>query len=58
MFLDLATEAGAADPRGLAAQLALIYDGAVITARMDRTAMPAKTAKSIATTLVDHALTA
>jgi AcrR family transcriptional regulator len=35
MFTDLAEQAGATDPSGLARQLHLIYDGAGLAARMD-----------------------
>ncbi len=35
MFTDLAKAAGARDPKGLGRQLALLYDGAAVAARMD-----------------------
>jgi AcrR family transcriptional regulator len=53
MFRQLATEAGAREPAALARQLAMVYDGAVITARMDRTAAAGATAKAIAQTLIE-----
>jgi hypothetical protein len=36
LFLDLATDAGAADPKQLAQHLVLLYDGAVATSHMDK----------------------
>jgi AcrR family transcriptional regulator len=56
MFVRLATDAGAADPDALGGQLAMLYDGAVVTARMDRNPKAASTARAIAVTLVDAAL--
>jgi AcrR family transcriptional regulator len=56
LLTDLAAEAGAADPRLLGTQLAMLYDGAVVTARMDRNPAAAETARSVATTLIDAAL--
>ena len=56
LFLDLAKEAGATDPEGLAQQLVLLYDGAGISAWMDHDPSAAKTARSIATALVDAAI--
>jgi len=56
MLAELATEAGAADPETLARQLSLLYDGANVTARMDRDPHAAASARTIAATLVDAAL--
>jgi len=56
LFLDLAREAGAADPKTLASQLCLIYDGAVVSAWMDRDPTAAATAIAVATALVDAAI--
>jgi AcrR family transcriptional regulator len=56
LFTDLATQAGAPDPAGLARQLALIYDGAVISAWMDKDPARAATSRGIAEVLVDAAL--
>jgi AcrR family transcriptional regulator len=56
MFFDLATDAGVPDPDGLAEELAMLYDGAVVSAKMDRNPQAAATAKTIATALVDAAL--
>jgi AcrR family transcriptional regulator len=56
LFTDLSRDAGAADPDALGRQLAMVYDGAVVGARMDRNPLAGETAKAIATTLVDAAL--
>ncbi|MGH3494989.1 MAG: TetR/AcrR family transcriptional regulator, partial [Sciscionella sp.] len=56
LFLDLASEAGAADPQPLARQLCLLYDGMVVSAWMDRDPSAAGTARVVATALVDAAL--
>ncbi|MEP7022759.1 MAG: TetR/AcrR family transcriptional regulator [Actinomycetota bacterium] len=58
LFLDLAAEAGAADPAGLARQLALIYDGAGVTAWLDHDPGAAVAATSIAATLIEAAVPA
>jgi hypothetical protein len=55
MFRDLAEAAGAADPDHLASQLALLYDGAMVAARMDRNPETAATAREIASALLDAA---
>jgi AcrR family transcriptional regulator len=57
MFVELATRAGAADPTGLARQLQLLYDGAGLTARMDRDPTIAASARTAAAVLLDAALT-
>jgi len=56
LFLDLAREAGAAEPERLAAQLVLLYDGAGISAWMDHDPDTAQTSTSVAATLVDAAI--
>jgi AcrR family transcriptional regulator len=56
LLTDLAQQAGASDPAGLGRQLAMVYDGAVVGARMDRNPRAIDTAKAIATALVDAAL--
>jgi AcrR family transcriptional regulator len=56
LFTDLAQAAGVADATGLAAQLVLLYDGATVGARMDRTAATAVAARAMAETLLDAAL--
>lgn len=57
LFAELARDAGAADPEGLAAQLVLLYDGSAVGARMDRNPTAAATARAIAATLLDQATT-
>jgi AcrR family transcriptional regulator len=56
LFLDLATDTGAADPRQLADTLVLLYDGAVATAQMDKTPEAARTARRTAELILDEAL--
>jgi AcrR family transcriptional regulator len=56
LFTGLATDAGAADPRELALQLAMVFDGAVTSARMDRRPEAADTAKQLATIAINAAL--
>jgi AcrR family transcriptional regulator len=56
LFVELATEAGAADPVGLAGRLVVLYDGALFGARMDRDPSAAATARLVAATLVDAAI--
>jgi hypothetical protein len=55
MFTDLAEEAGVADPESLARQLHLLYDGAGVSARMDRDPSASTTARAAATALFDAA---
>ena len=54
LFLDLATDAGAKDPKQLAQPLVLLYDGAVATAQMDHTPTPASTARQTAELVLNH----
>jgi len=56
LFLELAKEAGARNPEELARQLMLLYDGAAISAWMDRNPSAATAARSVATALVDAAI--
>jgi AcrR family transcriptional regulator len=56
LFVELAAEAGAADPAALAQQLVLLYDGATVSARMDRDASAALAARTVAEALVDAAI--
>jgi AcrR family transcriptional regulator len=56
LFRDLAEQAGAANPDLMAHQLTMLYDGAVVTARMDRDPNAAATARTVAVSLVDAAL--
>jgi AcrR family transcriptional regulator len=53
LFLSLASEAGAPDPPALAHQLVVLYDGAAITARMDRDPSAAQASRAIAAAIVD-----
>ena len=55
LFADLARDAGASDPEALAEQLLMLYDGASVSAQMDRNIAAARTARLIAETLVDAA---
>jgi AcrR family transcriptional regulator len=55
LFTELAQAAGVADPGPLAWQLALLYHGATIAARMDREPTAAATARAAAATLLDAA---
>jgi AcrR family transcriptional regulator len=54
LFLDLATDADATDPRQLAETLVLLYDGAVATSQMDHAPTPAITARRTAELVLDH----
>lgn len=56
LFTELAQAAGVPDAAGLAAQLVLLYDGATVGARMDRTAATAVAARAVATAMLDAAL--
>jgi AcrR family transcriptional regulator len=56
LFFDLAAEAGATDPQGLARQLVLLYDGAGISAWMDHDPSVANAAGTVAAALVDAAI--
>jgi AcrR family transcriptional regulator len=55
LFLGLATDAGAANPKQLAARLVVLHDGAVATAQMDKTPDAAITARQTAELVLDHA---
>ena len=56
LLFDLADQAGATDPKLLAQQLVLLYDGSGISAWLDRDTTADTTARSIATALVDAAV--
>jgi AcrR family transcriptional regulator len=56
LFAELAREAGVAQPDALAQQLVLLYDGATVSARMDRDLTAARAARTVAVALVDAAL--
>jgi AcrR family transcriptional regulator len=53
LFAELAGAAGATDPEGLARQLTMLYDGAMVAARMDRDPTAAATARTMAAALLD-----
>jgi AcrR family transcriptional regulator len=56
LFLDLATDTDAANPKQLAETLVLLYDGAVATAQMDKTPEAARTARRTAELVLDNAV--
>jgi AcrR family transcriptional regulator len=56
LFTDLAREAGVAAPEDLARQLHLLFDGAGVSARMDRDPSAATTARVAAAALFDAAV--
>jgi AcrR family transcriptional regulator len=56
LFTDLAREAGVTDSEDLARQLHLLYDGAGVSARMDRDPSAATTARAAAAALFDAAV--
>ena len=56
MFTDLAKQAEAPDPDLLARQLHVLYDGAGLTARMDRDPDIAAATRAAVETLLDAAL--
>jgi AcrR family transcriptional regulator len=58
LLAGLAREAGAADPEQLGRQLHMIYDGASLSARMDRDPAASVTARAAAAALLDAALAA
>jgi AcrR family transcriptional regulator len=53
LFAELAREAGAADPQGLAQQLRLLYDGASVSAHVDGNASAVTAARAMASILLD-----
>lgn len=55
LFTDLAREAGAGDPEALAAHLVILYDGASVGARMDRSPAAAVASRAVAAALLDAA---
>ena len=55
LFTDLARDVGAPEPEALAHQLVLLYDGALVSSRMDHDPDAALTAKASAASLVDAA---
>jgi AcrR family transcriptional regulator len=55
LFTALARDAGAADPGQLGQQLAILYDGATVSAQMDLDPGAAATARTMAAALLDAA---
>lgn len=56
LFAELAEKAGAKDPHALASQLQLIYDGAGLSARMDRNPAVRVASRAAAEALLDAAV--
>jgi AcrR family transcriptional regulator len=56
LFFDLAQQAGAKDAKALAQQLVLLYDGAGISAWLDRDPSAEAAARAVAAALVDAAV--
>jgi AcrR family transcriptional regulator len=55
LFAGLARDAGAPDPEALAAQLVVLYDGAMVGAQLDRSPDPGRASRAAAAALVDGA---
>jgi AcrR family transcriptional regulator len=53
LLIELSKDAGATDPDGLAQQLLMLYDGASISAQMDRNPDAARAARAAAAALLD-----
>jgi AcrR family transcriptional regulator len=56
LFADLAKQAGAADPDRVAQQLRLMYDGAAVSAHVDKTSTVWAAARAMAEMLLDQAI--
>jgi len=56
LMVDLARQAGVADPEPLAQRLLLLYDGALMGARLDRDPSTAAAASTVAEGLIDAAI--
>jgi hypothetical protein len=56
LMVDLARVAGVADPESLAQRLLLVYDGALMGARLDRDPSTAAAARTVAEGLIDAAI--
>jgi AcrR family transcriptional regulator len=56
LFTRLAREARAAQPKKVAQQLVILYDGAVVSASMDRDPQVVGVARAVARTLIDEAV--
>jgi len=52
----LCQEAGASDPQGLAEELAMLFEGATVTAQVSQNPKTAKIAKRVAKALIDKAI--
>lgn len=55
-FCDLCLQSGAKDPDTLADEIALLFEGAIVTAQVSRAPEAARTAKKAASVLMQHAL--
>jgi AcrR family transcriptional regulator len=56
LFADLAKKAGASDPDRLAQQLRLLYDGASLSAHVDRSSTAAAAARALAEIVLDQTI--
>ena len=56
LFADLAKQAGTADPDRVAQQLRLLYDGAALSAHVDKTSTAAAAARAVAEMVLDQAV--
>jgi AcrR family transcriptional regulator len=57
LFTDLVRQAGVTNPESMARQLVQVYDGAMVSARMDHDRRAAVTAKNTAAAIIDAAMT-
>jgi AcrR family transcriptional regulator len=56
LFADLAKQAGAADPDRVAQQLRVLYDGAMVSADVDRSSSAVAAARAMAEVVLDQAI--
>jgi AcrR family transcriptional regulator len=56
LFADLAKQAGAADPDRVAQQLRLLYDGAALSAHVDKPSTAAAAARAVAEMVLDQVI--
>ena len=56
LFADLAQQAGAADPDRVAQQLRVLYDGAMLSAHVDRSSTAVAAARAMAEVVLDQAI--
>jgi AcrR family transcriptional regulator len=56
LFADLAEQAGAADPDRVAQQLRVLYDGAMLSAHVDRNSTAVAAARAMAEVVLDQAI--